>query len=128
MIEIINKIKSAITSLEKEKQPLLICALFLRQEPLEKWDIIISASWLNPTEMGSYKIISSKLKDYLEDAELMQFSRIVLLDPKDPIVSYLQNLKTIDNGGFHELEEEELSDKFKFIIKKAYLLRSKKSE
>jgi hypothetical protein len=98
----------------------------LRTKPLEKWDIVISASWLNPREMNSYKIVSSKLQKFLNESELMQFSRVVLLDQKDPIVSYLLNLKTIDNGGFHELEEDKLSDKFKFNIKKAYLLRSQK--
>jgi hypothetical protein len=126
MNEIIKKIKAAIVELEKEHKPLLICALFLREDPLEKWDIVISASWLTPTEMESYKIVSTKIQKYLNESELMQFARIVLLDQLDPVVSYLQNLKTIDNGGFHELKENELSDKFRFTIKRAYLLRSQK--
>ena len=127
MIEIINKIKKAIKSLENEKGPLLICALFLREEPLEKWDVVISASWLSPKEMQSYKIISSKLKEYLSDSEFLQYSRIELLNSTDPVDSYLQSLKTIDNGGYEELSRDELSDKFDFVIKKAYLLRSKKT-
>lgn len=51
MIETIDKLKALIQALEKEKGPLLICALFLREEPLEKWDFVISASWLNHKEM-----------------------------------------------------------------------------
>jgi len=124
MNEIIKKIKNAITSLETEKGSLLICALFLREEPLEKWDIIISAPWLSPEKLESYKIVSSKLQEFLSDSELLQFSRAVLLDETDPVVAYLQDLKTIENGGYQELEKEELSDKFKFTIKRAYLLRS----
>lgn len=47
MNEIIGKIKSIIKSLEKEHAPLLICALFLRDGDLDKWDIIISAPYPN---------------------------------------------------------------------------------
>lgn len=126
MNEIIEKLKSLIKVLEKEHGPLLICALFLRDGDLEKWDIIISASWLHPTEMQSYKTVSSKLQESLSEAELVQFSRIVILNKDDPVVSYLLGLETISNGGYKELRADELSEKFKFTIKRAYLLRSQK--
>lgn len=126
MNEIINKVKSLIKELEKEHGPLTICAFFLRDGDLEKWDIIISAPWLNPAEMQSYKTVSSKLQNSLSDAELVQFSRIVILNQDDPVVSYLLGLETISNGGFKELRADELSEKFKFTINRAYLLRSQK--
>lgn len=128
MNEMIGKLKSIIKDLEKEHGPLLICALFLRDGDLEKWDIIISGTWLNPAEMQSYKTVSSKLQESLSDTELVQFSRIVILNKDDPVVSYLLGLDTITNGGFKELRADELSEKFKFTIKRAYLLRSQKSD
>lgn len=128
MNEIIEKIKSIIKDLEKENGPLLICALFLRDGESEKWDMVVSASWLNPTDMQSYKTVSSKLQELLSDAELVQFSRIVILNKDDPVVSYLLGLETISNGGYKELRADELSEKFKFTIKRAYLLRSQKSK
>ena len=124
MKEVIEKIKSTIKALEAEHGPILIGAFFLRDGDLEKWDAIFSATWLSPAEMQSYKIVSSKLQESLNETELAQLSRIVLLDKEDPVVSYLQNLETITNGGFKELSAVELSEKFKFIIKRAYLLRS----
>ncbi len=127
MNDLIKKLKSIINLLEKEG-PLLIYAIFLREEPLRKWDFVLSASWLDPRKMDAYTKITSKLKDKLSESELLQFSRVVILDPKDTVVAYLQDLKTIDNGGFHELKESELSDKFGFTIKKAYLLRSLKHD
>ena len=126
MIEIIEKLKSAISSLEKENGPLLICALFLRDDALEKWDIILAASWLNPKEMRSYEILSKKLQKFLSASELVQFSRIVVLDQDDPIISFLLELETVKNGGYKELAANVLSEKFRFTIKKAYLLRSQK--
>ncbi len=127
MKETIDKLKILIKELESEHGSLLIFALFLREEPLEKWDIIISAKWLNSKEMSAYKIISSKLQEVLKDSELVQFSRIVLLEQDDPVVSFLLDLETIKNGGYKELSTEELSDKFGFAIKRAYLLRSHKN-
>jgi hypothetical protein len=126
MNETIKKIKLLIKELESENGPLLICALFLREDSLEKWDILMAASWLNPEKMQSYKMVSSKLLEFLNDSELVQISRVVILNEDDPIISYLQGLETITNGGFKELRPEELSEKFKFTIKRAYLLRSQK--
>jgi peptidoglycan hydrolase-like amidase len=128
MKETIDKFKALVQALEKEKGPLLICALFCREEPLEKWDVVVSASWLNSQEMDSYQTISSKLQESLSDSELMQFSRIVILNQDDPVVSYIQGLETITNGGYKELRADELSAKFKFTIKRAYLLRSQHLE
>ncbi len=126
MNTLIEKLKAMIKSLEKERGPLMICALFLREGELDKWDIIISAKWLSPSEMQSYKLISSKLQEALSQSELVQFSRVVILDQLDPVVSYLQGLETISNGGFKELRTNDLSEKFKFTIKRAYLLRCQK--
>lgn len=128
MNEIIDKIKFLIKKLENEHGPLLICALFLRDSETERWDIIISTSWLNPIEMQSYKLVSSKLQELLSDSELVQFSRIVILNQDDPVVSYLQGLETISNGSYKELRADELSEKFRFTIKKAYLLRCQRVE
>lgn len=126
MIEKIEKLKAAIKSLEKEHGPLLICALFLREDAMGKWDIVIAASWLHPSEMRAYEILSKTLKKFLSDSDLVHFSRIVVLDQDDPVISYLLDLESIKNGGYKELSSDTLSDKFKFPIKKAYLLRSQK--
>jgi hypothetical protein len=126
MNETIEKLKAVIKSLEHEKGPLMICALFLREDSLDKWDLIIAGSWLNPKEMHSYQTVSSKLQQLLNDSELVQLSRVVILEPDDPVVSFLLDLETIKNGGYKELSTETLSEKFRFVIKKAYLLRSQK--
>ena len=72
------------------------------------------------------RTVSSKLQDSLSDSEIVQISRVVILDQNDPVVSYLQGLETISNGGYTKLSTDELSTKFKFTIRKAYLLRSQK--
>jgi hypothetical protein len=125
MKELLDKLKKLIYSLEAEKKSeFLICAMILPGESNDKWDFILSAPWLNSSELESYKLISSKLQTSLMEAELLQIARIVILDPDDQVVKFLQTLVTVTNGGYKELRAEELTEKFKFIIKRAYLLRS----
>ena len=104
-------------------------ALFLREEPLEKWDVVVAASWLNSSDLNAYKVIATDIQQKLDVSELNQFSRIVILDEDDPVVAFLLNLEKIQNDGYKELPELDaraLSEKFQFTIKRAYLLRSNK--
>ena len=126
MKEVLDKFKALIKSLESEHGSFLVFALFLREKPFETWDIIISATWLNSSELSSYRLISAKLRAVLTGPELLQFSRIVLLDSDDQTVKFLLDLETVKNGGYKEFSGEALTEKFKFTIKRAYLLRSLK--
>ncbi len=126
MKEVLEKFKTIIQSLESEHGSFLVFALFLREKPFETWDIVISATWLNSSELSSYRLIASKLQEFLTESESLQFSRIVLLDPDDSTVKFLLDLETVKNGGYKEFSGEALTEKFKFTIKRAYLLRSLK--
>jgi hypothetical protein len=124
MKEMLDKLKNLIKSLESERGSLLISALFLTEGFIDKWDFILAADWLNPRELSSYKIVSEKLQAFLTENELLQLSRIVILDPNDPVVNFLLELEPLRNGGYKEFSGEDLTEKFKFVIKRAYLLRS----
>ena len=130
MNEILDKLKSVVQALEKEHKPILLFALFLREDSLEKWDIVVSASWLSSSEKNAYQIVISKIQAVLSSSELVQFSRVVILDHTDPVVPFLQEVCPLTNGGFKESPKdfsvEPFSEKFGFIIKKAYILRCQK--
>lgn len=128
MKELIERLKLAVKDLEKSKGSLLIFAIFLREDSLEKWDIVVAASWLDHSEMESYKTVSSALHDHLKPSDFLNVARIVILPSKDPVVSFLINLETVENGGYKQLSSEALTDNFGFKIKRAYLLRSKKAK
>ncbi len=123
MNTVLNKLKSIIFELEREHGSIYIFALFLRVDPIERWDVVLSAPWLNPDELSSYELITSKIQIALDPSEQVQLARIVILDPSDLNVSFLQNLATVVNGKTDEVPEDLLSEKFRFTIKRAYLLR-----
>jgi hypothetical protein len=130
MNEILNKLKTVVLALEKEYKPILFFALFLREDSLQKWDIVVSAPWLNPSEKRAYQIMASKMQAALSSSEIVEISRVVILDHTDPAVSFLQEVCPLTNGGFKESPKdfsvEPLSEKFGFTIKKAYVLRCQK--
>jgi len=126
MNSIVEKIKKVVLELEAEHEPLLVCALFLRVDPIERWDMVVSAAWLNFSDLNSYQLISSKVQSTLDSQELLQFSRIVILDQNDPAIVFLQDSFSITNGKIEEASTDLLSSRFGFTIKKAYLLRCQK--
>lgn len=130
MKEILDKLKSVVDVLEKEHKSMVLFALFLREDSLDKWDIVVSASWLSSSEKNAYDIVISKIQSELDTSELAQLSRVVILDTTDPVVPFLREVCPLTNGGFKESPKdfsvEPLSEKFGFTIKKAYILRCQK--
>lgn len=130
MKEILNKLKSVVESLEKEHQFMLLFALFLREDSLEKWDVVVSATWLSSSQEKAYEIVVSKIQSVLDTSELSKLSRVVILDSTDPVVAFLQEVCPLTNGGIKESPQdfsvEPFTEKFAFTIKKAYILRCQK--
>lgn len=130
MKEILDKLKTVVQSLESERGPMLLFVLFLREDSLEKWDVVVSASWLSSSEMVAYEITVSKIQAVLSASELLRLSRVVILDSADPVVAFLQDVCPLTNGGFKESPKDfsvdPCSEKFGFTIKKAYILRCRK--
>lgn len=130
MNDILKKMKAVVQKLEKEHDPILLFALFLREEALQKWDVVVSAPWLSSSEKHAYQLVVAAIQAVLSSSELVRFSRIVILDHTDPAVPFLQEVCPLTNGGFKESPKdfsvEPLSEKFGFTIKKAYILRCQK--
>ncbi len=127
MKEILNKLKSVVQSFEGEHAPILLCALFLRKESFEKWDIVVSAPWLNSSEEKSYEIIISKVRSILTPSEVVRISRIIILDDNDPVVAFFQDSCLLEGEEFKESPKDFSVDpfslKFGFVIIKAYMIR-----
>jgi hypothetical protein len=124
MKEILEKLKAFIKALEEEKGPFRLCTFVLREA--DRWDFLLSASWLKAHELESYRFIDARLREFLDASQREMISRVVLLDPEDGAVKFLLEREALENGGYKEfpqLDGEELTDRFGFVIKRAYLLR-----
>jgi hypothetical protein len=124
MNEILEKLKTALKELEGENGRIVLFALFLREEALGDWDLLVSASWLNSRSLDSYELVVKKIQKRLHESEVVQLARVVILDTNDAAVAFLQDLYSIPNGSFVEVPNcEPLTNRFGFKIKRAYVLR-----
>ena len=73
-------------SVSEEKGPFALFALFLREEAPDKWDLVVSAPWIEEGKGSALKLISERVKTSLTASDLPTISRIVVADPSDPAV------------------------------------------
>ncbi len=124
MKKILDKLKLVLLELEKERGQILVFAFFLREDYPARWDLVVAAPWLDSGNVESYKVVATKVQNLLSSSEIIQLSRVVILDADDPGVAFLQNSYSVPNGTSKEIENcEPFSRRFNFTIRRAYLLR-----
>ncbi|MCE5316315.1 MAG: hypothetical protein LLG04_03000 [Parachlamydia sp.] len=127
-MNILKKFQPFVAELENEHGPFLVFALFLREQPFEIWDVAVSATWLNAGEMRSFGIVGDKIKDRFNDSELIQISRVDILDADDPTTDYFLETFPLSSDMPLEVGREPLSSRFGSDIKYGYFLRCRKEE
>jgi hypothetical protein len=124
MKDILDKLKLALSDLEEKHGRILVFILFLRGDSPDRWDLVVAAPWLDSGSVESYKIVATKVQNTLSSKEIVQLSRVVILDADDPAVQFLQDSYTVSNGAIKDIENcEPFSQRFNFTIRRAYLLR-----
>ncbi len=103
-----------------ERGEFVLFGVFLREEAQDKWDLVISAPWLEEGKLKALGEFVEKAASIVGEEELLTFSRIVTLNHDDPNLNMiLENIK-VDNGPL-ELWNR---DFFGLEIKHAYILRA----
>ncbi|HSX38952.1 MAG TPA: hypothetical protein VLE95_09075 [Chlamydiales bacterium] len=124
MKELLDKLKEILKDIEKEDGLVVLFALFLREGALGMWDLLVAAPWLDASALASYDHIAKRIQGRLTPDQVVKLDRIVLLDPKDSAVSFLQDNYPVPNGSFIEIPNcEPLTDRYGFTIQRAYVLR-----
>lgn len=76
---------------------LALFALVLRQGSEDKWDLLISASWIEPNKGEALRSFV-RMYSRGRPGEWEKISRLVLLDPRDPAVLGFQNFVGVEHG------------------------------
>ena len=119
----IEKFRRVMEAVSAERGEFVFFGLFLREEALDKWDVVISAPWLEADKLKALKEFVEKVTTIVGKQELLTLSRIVPLYPNDPNLDALLQAVQVDNGPL-ELWHP---DFFGLDIKHAYILRAKRS-
>ena len=87
-----------------ENGDLIFFALFLREGAEDRWDLLASASWLDRDEPSSLRYLTKQLTAKLSERELLEVSRIVIVEQNDPALRRLLRNVTATDGEIQTLE------------------------
>jgi len=120
MRELLDKLILLESKLSKEKGNFNLFALFLREEAEDRWDIVVSASWLESNNKKSFDYLAKELKYNLTNQELLLISRIVVMDEGNPGLEAINRAFHVEHG----LVDVRDSNFFGLQIKHAYIITS----
>jgi len=110
--------------LSDEKGPFALFALFLREDAADKWDLVISAPWVETDKEAALRLISAKVRRVLSPTELLAVSRIVLVEPASPAVAAINSAFRVE----HSTVEVRDSNFFGLAIKHAHIFASARQD
>ena len=88
-------------TLSRQWGEFVLFALLMREDSLDKWDLVVSAFWVGRHDRRSViQDIADALKAKAPRVDLAAISRIVVLDPGDPFVKAVTRNVKIEHGCF----------------------------
>ena len=84
----------------EEKGEFSLFGLFLREDAQDedKWDLLVSALWLDANKKEGLAYLAKEIQKQLEPDELMSISKIVVLEKGDPILEAIHNAVKVKHG------------------------------
>lgn len=104
----IDKIKKIEEELILENGQFTLFALFLREDFPFKWDMMVSAEWIDNNKKAALDKIAAKLAEQLERDERLMISRIVILQHDHPELHELDRFNFAQSSQLIEVKNENL--------------------
>lgn len=122
MNDFVKHIQKVERSLSSEKGEFNLFALFLRENSLDKWDLLIAAPWVEKNKSDALKRISKEIQQNLSKKEMLKLSRLVIIDKNNPALSTFQRAIDMEHG------DAEIRDSnfFGLQIKHAHVITSRR--
>lgn len=117
----INELRTFMEDIAAERGEFSLFGLFLRDDAPDKWDLVVSASWLEEGKLKALREFAKELSAAIGEDKVLSLSRIVTLNPEDPALDAIMRLEV--SGGAVELRD---TDVFGLKFKRAYILRAKR--
>ncbi len=119
-----EKMRLVERDLSTEEGPFLLFALFLRDEPAEYWDLLVSAPWVEANKGRALRRIASKLQSVATPEELAKLSRIVIVEKAASTLAAVNMLASVEHG-MVEVRDSSFNG---LKIKHAYVITSRKEK
>lgn len=120
MNELIQKMLKIEKYLARQKGDFRLFALFLRDGSPGKWDVLVSAQWIDANKQQALKVIIEQLTTQLNKDELMSLSRVVVIKQDHEGLPAVNQFMSVENG-IAEIHDKNF---FGLDIKQAFLISS----
>ena len=124
MTPFIEKLASIEKFLSDNNGSFWLFALLERAESPGKWDLLVAAPWLQEESRKSLDDITEQIGNKLDETELLQLSRIIPLDPDNPVVQDL----TLAFGQEHTFSHIENTVINGMAVSRAIIISSRRPE
>lgn len=119
------KFAKLLEEINTERGDLSLFALVLREDAADKWDVLAAAPWMEVDRGSALKYLAEKLTRRLKKQELLDLSRIVVLEEGNPALEAFLRAMHVDQGSAAEVES---SNFFGLPIKHALIFQAKRPE
>jgi len=124
MNELIQKMVKIEKYFVRQKGDFQLFALFLRDGSPGKWDVLVSAGWIDADKQQALKIITEQLTTKLNKDELMSLSRVVVINKDNETIPAINQLISVK----HQVTEIYDKNFFGLDIKQAFLISSSRKQ
>ena len=117
-----SKLEATAETIEKRHGPFTLFGLFLREDSPNKWDLVVSAPWLEEGKLKALREFVGELNQTISQEDLLSLSRIITLNQNDPALDAILH-QVPHTWGTVELRDTDL---FGLSISHAYIMRTAK--
>jgi len=98
--ETTDKLVSLEREISSERGEFSLFGLFLREDAQDsdKWDILVSAPWLEVNKKDGLEYLVNQIGKKLEPDELLSISRIVVLEKSNPVLQAIHKAVNVKHG------------------------------
>jgi hypothetical protein len=98
MMDLVKRLQSLELDISTERGPFVLFALFLREDSLDRWDLVVAAPWLSFDQRADLEFIAKRVQSGLPLEDLVRISRVVILPAQDPLVTSITSAVGVQHG------------------------------
>jgi hypothetical protein len=119
----VDKYKVIKKRILTERGVLDFFGVILREDAPDTWDLVISAPWAESNQREALQYLSAVVKTELDPTEILQLSRVVILEKTSPVLRALLSAFSVTEDSILELGDSTVGG---IPFRHAYILEAKR--
>jgi hypothetical protein len=118
-----NALLAAMNRIAETKGPFDLFALFLREDAPDRWDLVVSAPWIEEGRLVSFAELVQLLAQHLGEEQMQELSRVVSIERDNPGLDAILRAVAVEPS----ITEIRDSVFFGLRIRHAFIFQAKRS-